>query len=322
MKTLRSIRRSVGFTLIELMIAILLGLIIVAVVLGFFLEILQGYRTNNAVSDVQTSSRLAFELLAHDIRDAGLTGCNNDGNVANILANGSTAVPGAAAWNADWGNALKGYTQGMIDPALPAASNQVANTDSIQVLSAADTAMSVQLHTPGQFAINGDIGSLKDGDPVIVCDPDHAAILQIATAGPPLVYTDAGNCGLDLNYPATCGGGGMTYLFGPNSQIAPLYAVDWYIGNNAVGGKSLYRIVPMIDPNPQEMVRDITSMTLLYLQKGAFNFVAANAVTDWTTVTAVQITLAMQSSFQRAGTNAQPLIRNYSTVVALYNRAG
>ncbi|MCL2872693.1 MAG: prepilin-type N-terminal cleavage/methylation domain-containing protein [Betaproteobacteria bacterium] len=319
MNTLRSTRRADGFTLVELMIAILLGLIIVAVVLGFFLEILQGYRTNNAVSDVQTSSRLAFELLAHDIRDAGLTGCNNDGRVANILANGPTAVSGDAAWNADWGNALKGYSQGVVDDPALLAFSQAANTDSIQVLAAADTAMSVQLHTPGQFAINGDIGNLKDGDTVIVCDPDHAAILQIAAVGPPLVYNNTGNCGMSLDFPGSCGGDGG-YTFGSNSQIAPLYAVDWYIGNNTVGGKSLYRIVPMIDPNPQEMVRDITSMSLLYLQSGVANFVAANAVTDWSAVSAVQITLAIQSSFRRVGTDAQPLIRNYSTVVALYNR--
>lgn len=304
MSTLRPAR---GFTLVELMIAMLLGLIIVGVVLGIFLEMLQGYRANNSVGDVQTSSRLAFELLAHDIRHAGLTGCNNDGRVTDIRP---------SAGRTDWNDALRGYTQGMTVPGL-AGLNQVAGTDSIQLMEAADTAMSVKRHTPaaGRFEIDGPI-PLRDQGVVIVCDPDHAAILQVAKAGATLSYDDpALNCGMNLAFPTHCDGG-HEYTFGPNAQMAPLYAAHWYIGANPANGTSLYRLTP--DAGAQEMVRNVTDLRLRYLPSDASSFVPANLVTDWPAVTAVQISLTLQSG--SGATSAPPLTRATTATVALYNR--
>jgi type IV pilus assembly protein PilW len=306
-----------GFTMIELMLAMLLGLVVVGGVIGVFLATQQTYRTNDALSEVQENSRLAFEILTHDIRNAQLTGCNNDGRVANVLSNSG------AAWWANWNNALRGYTGG--DPAL-AGSGQVANTDSIQLLGAADTGMSVQTHTPGQFTINGNVGNLQNGDIVIVCDPDHAVLLKVTNAAPPITYDAKNNCTTGLGFPTNCDGGtGNAYTFHINAQIAPLSAVDWYVGNNPVGGTSLYRMALVNTggaptPTAQEMVRNITGMTLTYLQQGTAQFVPAKQVANWAQVSAVQVNLAMQSTFQRAGTNAQPLIRNYTATVTLYNR--
>jgi type IV pilus assembly protein PilW len=319
----RMAHRAGGFTMIELMIAMLLGLIIIGGVIGIFLATQQTYRTNNALGEVQENSRLAFEMLAHDIRSAQLTGCNSKQNVANVLTNRATA------WWANWDNAIKGY--GSADPAASAVTGpgkQVTGTDSIQLLGAADTQMSISTHTPasGQFAINGVIGSLQNGDIVIVCDPDHAAILKITSAGPPITYnaTATGNCTTDLSYPTNCSSTG-TYTFGANAQIAPLSAVDWYIGNNSGGGTSLYRMTLVNTggtptPTAQEIVRNVTDMTLSYLQQDATQFQSAQEITDWTTVNAVQVQLTMQSTFQRAGTDNQPITRTYTAIITLYNR--
>lgn len=347
-------RRAGGFTLIELMVAMLLSLIVVGVVLSILLGMLQGYRTNNALGDVQTSSRLAFELLARDIRSAGLTGCDGDGRVTNILKGSPDDTNNTPLWNADWNNALRGYTQGGATPdpalaSLPAdAPQQVPGTDSIQLIGADSTAMSVQSHAlaAGQFTLNGATGNLQPGSAVIVCDPDHAALFQAtavssgdapsdgaAAASPTITYDTTANCGASLDYPGACGDGAGTYVFGANAQIAPLYAADWYIGVNPDGGKSLYRLAPFDPSNlggdpplPQEMVRGVTNMQLLYLQPNAPDalFATAAQVTsnsnNWGAVTAVQVTLTMQSAFQRAGTDDKPLQRQYTTTVTLYNR--
>ena len=73
------------------MVAMLLGLIVVGGVVSVFLANQRSYRTNQALGDVQDSSRIAFEMMARDIRNAGLTGCSNNGRVANVLNNRSTA---------------------------------------------------------------------------------------------------------------------------------------------------------------------------------------------------------------------------------------
>lgn len=65
--------RQQGFTLVELMIAMVLGLFLVGGVLSVFLSNSQTYRTNEALSRVQENGRFALEFLASDLRHAGFS---------------------------------------------------------------------------------------------------------------------------------------------------------------------------------------------------------------------------------------------------------
>lgn len=72
MNQLRSIllmkRREGGFSLIELMIAIALGLLIMAAVIQLFIGSRQTYSTNEALARVQENGRFAMELIKPEIR--------------------------------------------------------------------------------------------------------------------------------------------------------------------------------------------------------------------------------------------------------------
>src|SRR5689334_11582965 len=118
----------VGFSLVELMIALVIGLMVTGGAVNVFLANQQTYRANSALSDLQNGSRVAFELLARDLRGAGLSGCNStSGRVANVLN------PSSANWFADWANALHGYDDSTTDPALSALTGNgapVAGTSS------------------------------------------------------------------------------------------------------------------------------------------------------------------------------------------------
>lgn len=326
---------SSGFTLIELMVAMVLGLIVVGGVVSVFLANQRAYRTNQALGDVQDGSRIAFEMMARDIREAGLTGCNNNGRVANVLNNKSTA------WWADWGNAVHGYGAGTAaDPALTvgtAATNQVSGTDSLQLLGAADSGLSVAAtpsSTAANFKLNDKTADIVTGDVIIVCDPDHAAIAQVTDYNDSNVTllhnsggkTSPGNCSKGLGYPTVCTTNGIGYKFQPNSQIFKLGAVDWYIGYNPLGGKSLYRVTVVTTagtptPTKQEMVRDVTGMTILYHQAGIASFVDAKSVAaNWGAVDAVQVQLTVESVDKRAGTNAEPIKRQFAATSTVRNR--
>lgn len=330
-------RVSAGFTLIELMIAMVLGLIVIAGVTSVFLATQRSYRTNVALGDVQDGSRIAFELMARDIRDAGLTGCGNAGRVANVLN------PVAGDWWADWGNAVRGYGAGTAaDPALTvgtAASNQVSGTDSLQLLGAANSGLSVAAtpsSTAANFKLNDTTSDLVTGDVIIVCDPDHATIVQVTSynnSNVTVVHnaggsTSPGNCSKGMGFPTLCTTNGNGYQFGPNSQIFKLAAVDWYIGTNPVGGTSLYRVsVATTSGSPaataQEMVRDVTAMNLRYHQAGGTSFVTAatvGAAANWATVDSVQVQLTLESVDKRAGTNVKPITRNFTATTTVRNR--
>lgn len=330
---------SAGFTLIELMVAMLLGLIVIAGVVSVFLANQRSYRTNQALSDVQNGSRIAFEMMARDIRNAGLTGCNNNGRVANVVN------PSGAAWWNDWGNAVRGYPVGTTtDPALTtgtAAGNQAGGTnqtDSLQLIGAVDTGLSVAAtpsSTAANFKLNDPTSDLATGDVIIVCDPDHATIVQITnytSSNVTVVHNTGsgtpGNCSKGMGYPTVCSTNGNGYSFGPNSQIFKLGAVDWYIGVNPVGGTSLYRMgvdttgAAVAFP-AQEMVRDVTAMNIRYHQAGSTSFVDAATIgagANWATVDAVQVTLTLESVDKRAGTDVKAISRKFTATTTVRNR--
>lgn len=341
MKGYRPVRAS-GFTLIEMMIAMILGLVVIAGVTSVFLAGQQSFRTNDSLAEVQDSSRVAFELMARDIREAGLTGCNSaNDRVTNVLANspGNAATP---TWWADWSNAVHGYDASSSDPALTGL-NQVAGTDSLELLSAGDLSVTIANDVPGSnFKLNQSTTGLTGGDIIVACSPDHAAILQISgynnsniTVGYNTGSTNKpGNCSSNLGYPNdACSGNSPDYTFPPNSKIAKLTGVDWYIGTNPAGGTSLYRVNLQnsggsMTTQTQEMVRNVTGMTITYLNPslgGALgaNFQTASVIAannGWPGVTAVNVSLTIASTFQRASVDNKALSRNYAFTTTVRNR--
>ncbi len=183
-------------------------------------------------------------------------------------------------------------------------------------------------HDPAnaQFTLNESSADLANGDVFIVCDFDHAAIFKSSafsnTAKTVGHATTGGNCSTGLGYPTVCTSTGNSYTFSANAVVTRLSMSDWYIGKNSAGGTSLFRFGSVGGaPSRQEMVRDVTAMTLTYHQPSlADAFVAAGDVTDWSTVTAVRATLTMQSSDARASTGAGPISRSFTVTTTLRNR--
>ncbi|WP_019590465.1 MULTISPECIES: PilW family protein [unclassified Thioalkalivibrio] len=94
-----------GLTLVELMVAILLGLLLTAGVINVFIGTQQTNRTQEAMSSVQETGRFALDVIARDAREAGYGGC--PGSVNNLLNTASADYdpdlhePGAGFINAD-----------------------------------------------------------------------------------------------------------------------------------------------------------------------------------------------------------------------------
>lgn len=321
------------------MIALALGLVIIGAVLSLFVSNKQAYRTNQALGEIQDGSRIAFEFMARDIRSAGLTGCGNVSRVANVLRTGPSGT--AADWWANWNNAIRGYDGATTDPDLTtgiANTNRVAGTGSLKLIGAEGLTYTISQHNaataPPTIVLNDAAPNIQAGDVLIVCDPDHAAIFQATgyTSASKTIQYQAGagtpgNCSTGLGYPTSCVGAGSVYTFGLNSQIARLSPVEWYIGYNPAGGKSLYRTglstttaTTTAAPLAQEMVRNVTDMQIQYLEPGNATLENAAAVGSWANVSAVQITLSLQSTDQTSGANARPLVRQLTSTVTLRNR--
>lgn len=329
-----------GFSLVELMIALVLGLLVIGGVTTVFLSNKQSYRSNQGLSEIQENSRIAFELMARDLRQAGLTGCGNVGRVANVLNNGPSGASTLAWWADFSNNAIHGYEGGADDPALTeggASGNRVSTTDSLQIIGASPVGFSIASDDAagGTMTLNESTTDLVNGDVLVVCDPDHAAIVQLSAdpSGTPLGLTinsttgSPGNCSIGLGFPTQCTTAN-SYAFAANSQIAKLNAIDWYVGNNPVGGKSLYRLTLVTSagvptPTTQEMIRNVLDMQILYHRNGQATF--DDTATDvgagnWSSVDAVRLNLTFQTSQPGASTGSTTLRRTVGTTIALRNR--
>jgi type IV pilus assembly protein PilW len=332
-----------GMTLIELMISMVLGLIVIGGVVSVVLANKQSYRTNEGLSQVQESARTAFELMARDVRQAGVNGCDNTGRMANVLK--PPDPPGVLAWWQTWFG-MRGYNEGEVDPAVTigtAEADRLEGTDSIQVQGIVGTGLSVEDHDPSSavLKINAETAEFADDDILIVCDFDHSAMFQVSNYNDENVTvvhaTGQGvpeNCSKGLGFPTICGGPatGNVYEYGPNSQVARMLAVDWYIGANTradEGGRSLYRrrLGSGAIEAVEEIVAGVTDMQIRYRRDDSVGFVAANDPSipgNWETVNAVEIELTVESTDRRVSTdpnvNTGRLQHKFTHIVTLRNR--
>lgn len=120
-----------GVSLVELLIALALGLLILGGILYTFISSRPVFNANDAVARIQEDGRIAMERLAREVRQAGYTGCANSLDVTpRIIADVNkdnvvdvTAPAGSGIQVFDNGS---GWTN-------PTAIARVAGTDVIQI---------------------------------------------------------------------------------------------------------------------------------------------------------------------------------------------
>ncbi len=103
-------RRQYGMSLVELMVAVTVGLALTAVLLQVFLASKQTTRMSDALSNLQSNGQFAVDVLGRAIRMAAYQGCADiDSYEANVVANNpptnsliDTALRGAEVAASSW----------------------------------------------------------------------------------------------------------------------------------------------------------------------------------------------------------------------------
>ena len=328
-------KRVAGFTLVELMVAMVLGLLVSGSAVGIFISNRQANIATDSLSRIQENARMAFELMARDVREAGGNPCSRNTPPASVL-NGA-----AGTWWQSFNNPLFGYesNQAFPDAGFGTGNGQRQNGvgDAIEIKSAASGGVTVVSHNPvaASMQLNTINHGLSPGDIAMVCDNKRSAIFQVSNSSPDINNTIVhnsggavapGNCRNLLGAPCTAPAASAIYQFQGNGVIARLRAERWFVGNNPRGGSSLYAGVVrntggVVSVVNEEIVEGVINMQLTYLVAGAADYANANAIAAnaWNTVLAVRITLTMQG-LEAVGTDGNALTRNLSHVVALRNR--
>jgi type IV pilus assembly protein PilW len=325
--------RSRGFSLVELMVAMALGLVIVGGVVSVMLANKRSYRTNEGLSQIQESARTAYELVARDVRQSGTTGCDNARRMGNLLVNASTV------WWQAW-EGIHGYDDTETDSAVTTGTanyNRISGTDSIRMRGIAGQGFPVQVHdaTAGTIQLNNTTTtSLSATDALIICDFDHSAMFRASAwdgATGTISYSGTNNCSTGLGFPTNCdGAAGLVYTFQRNAWVGRLGAVDYYIGRNPRGGNSLFRLrlqANGVISNPaEEVVAGVSDMQIQYGVNGSDTIASAASIAaaDWANVNSVFITVTVDSSDTNvttdAATNSGRIRRTFTYVITLRNR--
>lgn len=319
-----------GLSLIELMIALLLGLIVSAAAGGIFLANKRVYASTETLNRIQENTRVSFEIMARDLREAGGNPCGGGVPIVSQLVAGNTS------WWQQYEDGLRGYPAGTAAPGTAngaGAAQRVANTDAIDVHLANSGDIRVLQHDnpSANLRVNSTAG-LEVGDILLVCNHTYAFVFQTtqlnSAGGVSGIQHNGGgsggNCKQEFRYERAADGScapnsanvGYCFLVPAGSSVNPncdkharspatvvqVQSFRWYIGNNGRGGRSLYRATldnPDGNAAPNvvetvEIAEGVSNMQLRYRANGAAAFVAAGAVADWAAVNAVQVSLTVE----------------------------
>ncbi|QGT77489.1 hypothetical protein GM160_00545 [Guyparkeria halophila] len=318
-----------GLSLIELMVALVLGLLLIAAAIQIFLGSKQTYRTTEASSRVQENGRFANLFLSQDLRMAGYFGCLGQAGMqfTNNVDGSKFDSDAQAAIDISPEGAIQGFEIGT--SGLPQDLSDLG-------LSAGTNAGDV---LPDTEAVIVRHASQCPGGNVVQQMPDSAANIKIA---------DAASCELDQNDIALItdcetadafaisnnpqsGGGGvpkdtlthanninlgttLSKSYGEDAWVYSFQASIYYLGNNTAGEPALYRR-KLINGSlsSEELVEHVEDIAFEFGLDTNGDYVAdsyrdTGSVSNWAQVVAARYSLVARSHEQ----NVTQTVQNYT----------
>ena len=192
-----SVRRQHGVTLVELMVALALGLLITVAMLKVYVDASRMYRFNEGLARVQENGRFALEFIRRDARVAGFWGCYSDAPLTNQISATSDA----------WLDVAAGHITGTNDDGLNSA-------DSITFRSATGSGTSVNTTmTAASDSVSVDsVATITSGMAALISDCDNGDIFQVTgISGTSLAHAAGTNTNTSANLSKTYASGSRVY---------------------------------------------------------------------------------------------------------------
>ncbi len=301
-----------GFSLIELMVALILGLLVTAAAIGMFMSNSRTHNATQSLGRIQENARLAFEVMSRDMREGSGNPCSNELEVTNRVNAYATR------WWTNWDRAA--ISRGVVGYNNGSLAGSLAGTDAIELLGGVSAGTLVADHTPPTFTVNSTTHGIATGDIVMVCDTRLVSIFQaVAVSGASIGHGTSGASPGNSN--ANLGINNIAFVYNDNAMIVRLMATRWFVAANGRGGNSLFRTVLRGNTTAnEEVVEGVQDLQMSYLISGTQDYVDTVAAARWPEVEAVRVQLTVVGQ-DRDGTNNQPLQRLLSHTVVLRNRS-
>lgn len=297
-----------GFSIVELMVAALLGLMVSFTLLQIYLSQTQMYKTSNSQQLILSIENAIFNLVTPIIRSAGFVGCGTLSNAMTMLNAGgpppistiNTTPTSVAGYSS--GGATISVTQNPINstngsnwtPALPTGlvGSAQANSDVIIVFGAAPGAYPIgvtSIDTTGSsLGVQSTAGtSITTGQFGAVSDCVKTLIFKITGVAATSI-THATGAGILDNSNAA-----FPISFQVGSQFIQLQQTAFFVGQSQGGQSALMRATLVGNNwNVEPIVPGIEVMKIQYgigTTGTISRYVPASGVTNWTQVYAVRL---------------------------------
>ncbi len=277
-----------GMTLVEILIAMVLGLFLVGGVLQVFSSSKQTHRVHEATARMQETGRMAIEILARDIRMADFWGCASD--IANVTNN----LNGGGVGYIDFSAGGIGGTDGV-----------GGAPDTLILRGGFDTGLGIQPPYGPQASANIQVNAgndLEQGDIVFVSDCTAADIFQISNSNPGSsgsIVHNTGSTTAPGNYNATnpgCPGTNahcLSKIYGADASLFRVQEIVYTIGTGSEGEPALFR-------NGIEFLDGVEDLQILYGEDptdagAASYYVPASQVVDMEQVVSIRFAVVARS---------------------------
>jgi len=291
-----------GLSLIELMVAMVIGLILVAGVIEIYVNSKQTYRNQDALSRLQENGRYALSTLVTKIRPAGFAGC---GSLEAVETNVIADPPVPSTFNKF--TAVTGYENNggqSWDATLPPELGAVVDdTDVITLARTGDCGATLAGNLePNNANIQVDADNtcdFKQDDVLMISDCEKADVFRIVnTVSGTKIQTVTHSQG--SNNANT-----LSKLYQEDAEILDFSSETYFIRNGASGVPALWVLdgtqAAGAGNNPLELVEGVENLQVQYGIDDGFDSVpdryvdADVAKANWDKVVAVRIQLLLRT---------------------------
>lgn len=299
-----------GFTLVELMIAMLLSLFLLGAITYVVVNSNKNYNTTDSLARLQENARFAMEFITRDLRRAGNTGCSKDVIVNNVLK-GGVYGSGTLGLNKLEGveNMVAGSSTWLPSNTAASFSSDAPPVDGSDAIAGryVDPNLSAHLvkempNESGALFANPDHGISKN-DIIIITNCVNADLLQVTETN----AAGASKSGKDeLVHNTGQGDPGnetkvLSAAYKEDAQILKFSSFAYYVGTNANKRRALFRVT---STGTQELVEGVEHMEILYglasgsggAERAPTEYVKAIDVgntADWGNVVSVRVGLLL-----------------------------
>jgi type IV pilus assembly protein PilW len=289
-----AIHRQSGFSIVELLVAMVISLVLLTGVFQIFLGNSETYRINENYARLQENGRFALDFLTREVRSSGYYGCVSGSGTLQTTLNSATSFlynfnrsvegfesTGATAWT----------------PTVDAGITSPLGGSDILTIRKIDFDISMRVSSDmtandASIILSGVNGEDLNGDILLINDCQESWVFQSFSAGSPIVHN------ISTSILPGNSQDNFTYAFAAGAEVFRLETVSYYVRIAVNNQPALYRKIG-ISP-AEEILQGVENMQVLYGEDTNNDgdvelYQPANSVANWNDVLSVRIGLLVRT---------------------------